>query len=74
MKETDVLIIGSSAAGLNTAITGKNNFPEKDFLVVHKEEKLMGFRGVSTGTRALVWLWAATLFAIAHLVETSLWA
>ena len=41
MKEIDVLIIGSSAAGLNTAITGKNNFPEKDFLVVHKEEKLM---------------------------------
>lgn len=41
MKKTDVLIIGSSAAGLTTAITGKNNYPDKNFLVVRKEENIM---------------------------------
>ncbi|MCF8335730.1 MAG: FAD-dependent oxidoreductase [Bacteroidales bacterium] len=41
MKNTDVLIIGSSAAGLTTAVSGKNNYPEKDFLVIRKEEKIM---------------------------------
>jgi len=41
MKYTDVLIIGSSAAGLATAISGKNNYPDKEFLVLRKEEKVM---------------------------------
>lgn len=41
MKNTDVLIIGSSAAGLTTAVSGKNNYPDKDFLVIRKEEKIM---------------------------------
>ncbi|MFP4447545.1 MAG: FAD-dependent oxidoreductase [Bacteroidales bacterium] len=41
MNNTDVLIIGSSAAGLTAAITGKNNYPEKDFLVVRKEQNVM---------------------------------
>jgi NADPH-dependent 2,4-dienoyl-CoA reductase/sulfur reductase-like enzyme len=41
MQQTDVLIIGSSAAGLATAISGKNNAPEKEFTVIRKEEKVM---------------------------------
>jgi NADPH-dependent 2,4-dienoyl-CoA reductase/sulfur reductase-like enzyme len=38
MKKTDVLVIGGSAAGLVAALTGKSQYPEKDFLVVRKEE------------------------------------
>lgn len=34
MKETDVLVIGSSAAGLVAATTGKRVYPEKSFTVV----------------------------------------
>ena len=41
MKKTDVLIIGGSAAGIVTALTGKSNYPEKEFLVIRKEEKVM---------------------------------
>jgi NADPH-dependent 2,4-dienoyl-CoA reductase/sulfur reductase-like enzyme len=41
MNHTDVLIIGSSAAGLATAISGKNNYPDKDFTVIRREEKVM---------------------------------
>jgi len=41
MKQTDVLIIGSSAAGLATAVSGKNNYPDKDFTVIRKEEHVM---------------------------------
>ena len=41
MQNTDVLIIGSSAAGLATAISGKNNYPDKKFMVLRKEEKVM---------------------------------
>ncbi|MFW6104032.1 MAG: FAD-dependent oxidoreductase [Bacteroidota bacterium] len=41
MKNTDVLIIGSSAAGLATAVSGKNSYPDKDFLVIRREEKIM---------------------------------
>ena len=36
MKKTDVLIIGGSAAGLVTAVTGKSTYPEKDFLLIRK--------------------------------------
>ncbi len=39
MNHTDVLIIGSSAAGLATAISGKNNYPEKDFTVMRNLQK-----------------------------------
>ena len=38
MKKTDVLIIGGSAAGIVAALTGKSNYPEKEFLVIRKEE------------------------------------
>jgi NADPH-dependent 2,4-dienoyl-CoA reductase/sulfur reductase-like enzyme len=41
MQHTDVLIVGSSAAGLATAISGKNNYPDKEFMVLRKEEKVM---------------------------------
>jgi len=41
MKKTDVLIIGGSAAGLSAAASGKTSYPDKDFLVIRKEEKVM---------------------------------
>jgi len=41
MVKTDVLIIGGSASGIVTAVTGKSNYPEKDFLVVRKEKKVV---------------------------------
>ncbi len=41
MEKTDVLIIGGSAAGIVAALTGKSNYPEKEFLVIRKEEKVL---------------------------------
>jgi NADH oxidase (H2O2-forming) len=41
MRRTDVLVIGSSAAGLVASLTGKSVYPEKSFLVVRKEEKTL---------------------------------
>ncbi len=41
MEKTDVLIIGGSAAGIVTALTGKSNYPEKEFLLIRREEKVM---------------------------------
>jgi len=41
MKKTDVLIIGGSAAGFVVAVTGKTAYPEKDFFLIRKEEKVM---------------------------------
>lgn len=41
MEKTDVLIIGGSASGVVAAVTGKNNYPEKDFLLVRKEKKVL---------------------------------
>lgn len=41
MKKTNVLVIGGSAAGLVTALTGKSVYPDKKFTVVAKEEKTM---------------------------------
>ncbi len=40
-KTTDVLVIGGSAAGIVAATTGKSYYPDKDFLVVRKEEKVL---------------------------------
>ena len=41
IKQTDVLVIGGSAAGIVAATTGKSYYPDKDFLVVRKEEKVL---------------------------------
>ncbi len=41
MKKTDVLIIGGSAAGMVTALTGKSNYPEKSFTLVKKQKEMM---------------------------------
>jgi NADH oxidase (H2O2-forming) len=39
--KTDVLIIGGSAAALSAATTGKAFYPDKEFLILRKEEKVM---------------------------------
>ncbi|MEA3350731.1 MAG: FAD/NAD(P)-binding oxidoreductase [Chloroflexota bacterium] len=39
--KTDVLVIGGSAAGIIAATTGKSNYPDKDFLVVRKEQEVL---------------------------------
>lgn len=39
--KTDVLIIGGSAAAISAATTGKSFYPDKEFLVLRKEEKVM---------------------------------
>ena len=41
MKNFDVVIIGSSAAGLATALTGKNAHNEKSFAVITKNEQTL---------------------------------
>ena len=41
MEKTDVLVIGGSAAGIVAAVTGKSNYPDKDFLIVRKEVKVV---------------------------------
>lgn len=41
MKTTDVLIIGGSAAGMVAALTGKNSYPKKDFIMVKKQKDMM---------------------------------
>jgi len=41
MKNTDVLVIGGSAAGLVAALTGKSIYPDKMFTVIAKEEKTL---------------------------------
>ena len=41
MKKTDVLIIGGSASGIVTALAGKSHYPDKDFLIIRKEKKVL---------------------------------
>jgi NADH oxidase (H2O2-forming) len=41
MKETDVLIIGGSAAGMVAALTGKSAWSEKKFIMVKKQKDMM---------------------------------
>ncbi len=41
MENTDVLIIGGSASGIVTAVTGKSNYPDKTFMVVRKEKQVV---------------------------------
>jgi len=39
MKKYDVVVIGGSASGIATAITGKNAYPKKSFLIIRKEQQ-----------------------------------
>ncbi len=41
MKKVDVLVIGGSAAGLVSAMTAKTNSPDKEVLLIRKEESVM---------------------------------
>jgi NADPH-dependent 2,4-dienoyl-CoA reductase/sulfur reductase-like enzyme len=41
MKNVDVLVIGGSAAGLVAAMTAKLNNPDKEVMLIRKEEKVM---------------------------------
>lgn len=41
MEKTDVLIIGGSASGVVAAVTGKSNYPEKEFMVIRKEKQVV---------------------------------
>ncbi len=41
MKQTDVLIIGGSAAGMVAAVTGKFSWPEKKFILVKKQKEML---------------------------------
>ena len=41
MRKVDVLIIGGSASGIVAAVTGKSSYPDKDFLVIRKEDKVL---------------------------------
>lgn len=41
MKNTDVLIIGGSAAGMVAAVTGKTHWPDKEFTLVKKTKDVM---------------------------------
>lgn len=41
MKNCDVLVIGGSAGGMVLAVTGKNSYPEKSFILVKKQKDVM---------------------------------
>jgi len=41
MEKTDVLVIGGSAAGIVAAVTGKSNYPDKNFLIIRKENQVI---------------------------------
>ena len=41
MENTDVLVIGGSAAGIVVATTGKYFYPDKDFFLIRKEKQVI---------------------------------
>ena len=41
MEKTNVLVVGGSAAGIVTAVVGKSNYPDKEFLLVRKEKEVL---------------------------------
>jgi NADH oxidase (H2O2-forming) len=41
MREFDVVVVGGSAAGITAAITCRRHYPDKDVLLVRKEEQVL---------------------------------
>ena len=41
MKETDIAIIGGSAAGLTAALTARRHYPDRRVLLIRKEEQVL---------------------------------
>jgi pyruvate/2-oxoglutarate dehydrogenase complex dihydrolipoamide dehydrogenase (E3) component len=41
MDNVDVLVLGGSAAGIVTAVTGKSHNPDKSFMVIRKEKQVL---------------------------------
>jgi len=41
MEKADVLIIGGSAAGVTCAITAKRHYPDKNVVIIRKEDKVL---------------------------------
>ena len=41
MQDTDILIIGGSAAGVTAAITARRHYPDADITLIRKEEKVL---------------------------------
>jgi len=41
MKKTDIVIVGGSAAGLTAGITAKRHYPEKQVLLIRKEQQVL---------------------------------
>ena len=41
MQNTDILIVGGSAAGITAAITARKHYPEADIILIRKEEKVL---------------------------------
>lgn len=41
MKNTDVLVIGGSAAGMVVSLTGKSAYPDKKFIMIKKQKDVM---------------------------------
>ncbi len=39
--KADVVVIGGSAAGIVAAVTGKSNYPDKDFILIREEDKVV---------------------------------
>jgi len=39
--DADVVVIGGSAAGIVAAVTGKANYPDKDFILIREEDKVV---------------------------------
>ncbi len=38
MKEADVVVVGGSAAGIPAAITARRHYPQKNIMLIRKEQ------------------------------------